>query len=287
MLLHCPRCHARQTVSDIPSGSSLCHTCGADVVLIEAPSPSDPSASGNHSNQLPVTTSQPHGSGHDSSFEVTGEFTVPERLGRYHIVGFLGGGGFANVYLAEDTELDRQVALKVPRAERFQSDTDVARFLQEARVLAKLTHPSIVQVYDVGECDGIRYIVTQYIDGQPLTQRLRRDGLSGREIASLMIPCAQALHSAHLKGVFHRDFKPSNVLQDHDGKPFVADFGLAIARHRPRKHAGDVAGTISYMSPEQISGDAHLLDGRSDIWSVGVVIYQMLTGELPFRGSIN
>jgi len=209
---------------------------------------------------------------------------MPEAIGRYSIERELGRGGFAVVYLARDTQLDRHVALKVPRKNRFKSDEHLALFVQEARNAAQLDHPGIVRVYDVQQDADLVYIVEQYIEGTDLARYSRTSQLSWEQIAELMIGIAEAISHPHEKKYYHRDLKPGNILVDTSGKPHVADFGLAIHASMQHRHRGERAGTYAYMSPEQVRGEAHRLDGRSDIWSLGVILYELLAGDRPFHG---
>jgi len=212
------------------------------------------------------------------------ELGAPWAIGRYRILRWIGQGGFGRIYLARDDELDRLVAIKVPNPERVASPDDVAAYLVEARTLAQLDHPNIVPVYDVGRTeDGHCYVVSKHIDGIDLSERMRRGRLTFRESAELVADVADALHHAHTRGLVHRDVKPANILLDAHGKPCVADFGLALTDADFGK-GPRTAGTPSYMSPEQARGEGHRVDGRSDIFSVGVVTYELLTGRRPFRG---
>jgi tetratricopeptide (TPR) repeat protein len=214
-----------------------------------------------------------------------------DRLGRYELRERLGRGGFGTVWRALDTQLGREVALKVPRAGGFPSSTASQRFLREARAVAHLRHPRIVAVYDVGEQDDLIYIVSDLVRGQSLDEHLAGGRPSFREAAELAAQVAEALAYAHDRGVVHRDLKPSNImLETPDAgahEPFVKllDFGIAKrdADEITMTLDGQILGTPAYMSPEQIR-DPHQVDGRSDIYSLGVVLYQLLTGELPFRG---
>jgi eukaryotic-like serine/threonine-protein kinase len=208
----------------------------------------------------------------------------PQKIGRYRVIQRLGQGGFGTVYLAHDDDLDRPVAIKVPNPERITRAEDVEAFLVEARILAKLDHPNIVPVHDVGRTDdGLCFVVSKLIDGSDLAVRIGQARMSFRDSAALVATIADALHYAHTRGLVHRDVKPANILIDGTGKPCLADFGLAL-RDEDYGKSGGLAGTPSYMSPEQARGEGHLVDGRSDIFSLGVVVYELLTGRRPFRG---
>jgi serine/threonine protein kinase len=211
----------------------------------------------------------------------------PCRLGRFELEAELGVGSFGYVFRARDTELDRTVALKVQRAGSFASDEDVERFLREARSVAQLKHPAIVSLYDTGHTeDGVCFLVTEFIAGETLEKRLQTARFDDRAAAKLVAEIADVLQYAHEHGVVHRDVKPSNILLDGQGQPHLMDFGLA------KRDAGEtltsegrLMGTPAYMSPEQASGHPHEVDARSDVYSLGVVLYEMLTLERPFQGN--
>jgi eukaryotic-like serine/threonine-protein kinase len=225
---------------------------------------------------------------HDSGFQREDrESQRPPLIGRYEIRGEIGSGGFGQVYLAQDPLLNRPVALKIPRPSVAYADLDQEKYIEEARTAAQLEHPAIVAVHDVFPFDGRVVIVQQYVPGQDLRKLLDSDRLSYSQIADLMITIAEGMSFGHSRGFVHRDLKPSNILLDERGDPKVADFGLAIHEKGQQRRRGERSGTPSYMSPEQVRGETHRLDGRSDIWSLGVILYEMLTRFRPFVGDTN
>jgi serine/threonine-protein kinase len=209
---------------------------------------------------------------------------LPKRIGPYDILETLGRGGMGVVYKALDARLNRPVAVKVLPAPAMKS-----RFQREALAVARLQHPNIVQIYDIGEHEGLAYVVLEFVRGGSLAQKLRKEALAPRAAAQTVATLARALQHAHDQGIIHRDMKPSNVLLTSDGQPKIADFGLAkvqeLANEDPaRTHEGMILGTPSYMAPEQAAGNVTQIGPAADIYSLGAILYELLTGRPPFRG---
>jgi ribosomal protein S27E len=254
--IRCPHCREPvELLADSPCDEVSCQTCGSTFSLIHPSENSD---------------------------------TAPslKSLGRFELVARLGVGGFGTVWQARDTDLDRFVALKIPRKGNLQPH-EIDHFFREARAAAQLQHPHIVAVYEIGKEEDTIFIVSDLVRGVTLADWLSSAKPTTREIAEIGKTVAQALEHAHGQGVIHRDLKPSNIMIDDQGQPHIMDFGLAKRQtgEVTMTFDGQILGTAAYMSPEQASGQSHWTDCRTDIYSLGVILFQMATGELPYQGN--
>src|SRR5512141_419556 len=207
----------------------------------------------------------------------------PEKIGRYEIKSELGRGGMATVYRGYDPRFEREVAVKVLPPELFHADSQFRlRFEREAKIIAQLEHPSIVPVYDVGEEDNQPYFVMRYMGGGSLTDRIRAKTFTVDEATKIIEQIAPGLDEAHSKGIIHRDFKPSNILFDNKGAPYISDFGIAKMTQSAGTVTGSaIIGTPAYMAPEQAQGTE--VDGRADIYALGIILFEILTGKQPYE----
>ncbi|NMC74873.1 MAG: serine/threonine protein kinase [Geobacteraceae bacterium] len=206
-------------------------------------------------------------------------------IGRYRVVKEIGRGSMGVVYQAEDPNLDLLVALKVLRQDRLANEAFVRRFLSEAKALGRLDHPNIVRVFNVDRDGDTVYIAMEFIEGESLASRMKRQAFSPEALAEFGATVAEALDSAHRSGIVHRDVKPSNILVKSDGRFKITDFGIAHIDDPcapEQTQAGEILGTPAYMSPEQVLGRP--VDGRSDLFSLGIILYELATGTRPFGG---
>jgi serine/threonine protein kinase len=234
--------------------------------------------------QQPATIA--HGSDSVNSPK-SGQSKSVRSFGDYELLEELGRGGMGLVYRAQQKSLHRIVALKMALRSEAKSPADLARFRSEAEAAARLDHPGIVPVYEAGEQDGQFYFTMKLVDGTSLNQRLAAGPMPPREAAALLAPVCRAIHFAHTQGVLHRDLKPANILIDSEGRPHVSDFGLAkrVEMDSDLTVTGAILGTPSYMAPEQAAGTRGKLGPASDVYSLGTILYQMLTGRPPFQAA--
>ncbi|HKZ77683.1 MAG TPA: serine/threonine-protein kinase, partial [Pyrinomonadaceae bacterium] len=222
------------------------------------------------------------------------ELRVGSTLSHYRIVSKIGEGGMGEVYLAQDTKLERKVALKILPADVAAHPDRMKRFVQEARAASSLNHPNIITIHEIGETASGHFIGTEFIDGETLRERMSRGGVELSDTLDIVVQVASALTAAHGVGIVHRDIKPENIMLRRDGIVKVLDFGLAKlveqtpldaeaeTRMQVQTQAGMIVGTVAYMSPEQARGME--VDARTDVFSIGVVMYEMLAGQSPFAG---
>ena len=240
-------------------------------------------------NDRPVSATVDYVIGHSQAGVGATPGPLPAEIGRYRILEWLGSGGMGTVYRAHDPHLNREVALKVPRLEAIREDPGLAvqRFLREVRAAAGVRHPHVCPIHDAGEHAGIPYVVMAFIQGPNLMALLQPDGLEPRRASKLVSKVALGLEAIHAQGIIHRDLKPGNILLDAADEPLVTDFGLACLgqEQKPLTAYGVVLGTPGYMAPEQVSPQVGPLGPWTDIYSLGVVLYQLLCGRTPFVGS--
>ncbi len=284
MRIECPECRSVCDIDLDAQSDTTCPSCG-HVLTTDGRSVRD------FRDATVANSSLPSPSEWQSLLEPTAiqASTIPAKIGGFEVRRELGEGGFARVVLAYDTRLDREVAIKVPKPGSASSRRGWLG--DEARAAGKLRHPNILRLYEFVDLpDGSPAVVMEYIDGPSLREFMQSANLSGEPLTldrsvALMIQVAEAVHYAHTKGLVHRDLKPGNILLDSSGRAHVADFGLALHEQDQHQHMGEVAGTMPYMAPEQVRGETHHLDGRCDVWALGAILYELLTGRRPFTGT--
>src|SRR6266851_4857708 len=229
------------------------------------------------------------------------ELSSKSNISHYRIVAKIGAGGMGEVYLAQDTKLDRKVALKILPSEVASNRDRMERFIREAKSAAALSHPNIAQIFEIGEHDGTHFIAMEFVEGVTLREKIHRERTELRKLLRYLQHVAEGLAKAHAAGIVHRDLKPDNVMITRDGHAKILDFGLAKLIEQPPMPASDsseiatavmpqhstpgtVMGTVGYMSPEQAQGKTNEIDQRSDIFSFGCILFEAATGKKPFAG---
>jgi formylglycine-generating enzyme required for sulfatase activity/predicted Ser/Thr protein kinase len=273
-----PDCGASYSVADEVVGRmGRCKRCGTKFPLV-------PHTRDHHPNEATTTSGSD-----DLDWNAPEDAALPGTIGRYRVLRRLGIGGMGSVYLALDTHLDRTVALKVPHPEQARRPESRERFLREARASARFQHAGFCPIYDIGEADGTPFLAMAYIEGKTLAESITPDQpWEAREAARVIHELAQALAEAHRLGVVHRDLKPSNVMVDLRGRLVLMDFGLARmfdGSDATVTASGAILGTPAYMPPEQADGDIRAIGPHSDVYSLGVILYELLSGRRPFVGN--
>ena len=280
MKLYCELCDLEQTVGGSGQATPSCDNCGEPLSPTE-----DFSVRTDAMEQIPSRAGDEAVADGGEDLTETRAESGPQRLGGYRIVEHVATGGFGSVYRGHDPTLDRHVAIKVPLRKRLAAHGAEA-FVREARTLARLDHPHIVPIFEAGldEESRLPYIVMKWIEGCTLAKYAKQHPprLPCEESARIIACVAEGLHYAHKMGFVHRDLKPANILIDTEGHPYVTDFGLALHEDHQQQVRNQVAGTLAYMAPEQLRGDSQFLDGRADIWGLGVMLYELLAGKRPF-----
>ncbi|MBT4864080.1 MAG: serine/threonine protein kinase, partial [Planctomycetaceae bacterium] len=287
MVVSCPKCgHQIQLQSrSLRKRATRCPDCKKEFLpeeQAESKSPDD-SPSGRET----ITPGEPAESLAEPS---TSSESILKEFGRYQLLRQLGQGAMGTVYLARDVQLGRQVALKIPKFGDDENSERLQRFHREAQASATLRHPNICPVFDVGEVDGAHYLTMAYIEGHTLSSDInRQELLPERQVVDIICKLASALEHSHKQGIVHRDIKPSNIMIDSRNDPIVMDFGLALQLESGDDRltqTGTLLGTPAYMSPEQVRAEWDEVGPASDIYSLGVVLYELLAGEVPFEGAV-